>query len=226
MSSVATASVTYPYIHTGMRTTLLNQGSVANYEYGEDSPWLIQGARELLEKSFESVARNGGALYIWTKGDFHRKGYEPLPGAHEQGFRYKISGLEKLMNELRLKYKIPEDRFKFLSLPSKLRLIKEVVNVDAKEIGAEIFVIEDTIENIVEAKRLAVNGEVAFDSFLVDRGDKAGSLVDCATKVETDLGDKKAIFVYDMDDTLLHEDFRKENQPIQIYLRMKDLGII
>ncbi len=40
------------------------------------------------------------------------------------------------------------------------------------------------------------------------------------------MSDKKLVFVFDMDDTLLHEDFRKEHQPINMFLELKNLDVI
>lgn len=133
-------------------------------------------------------------VYFWTKGDFYRQGYEPLPGANEQGFRYQISGLKNMIFELKDKYKIPDSSFKFLSLPNKLRLIKEAITTEAKKIDAEVFVVEDTIENIVEAKKIITNENLIFNSFLISREDKNGSLRDCSNQIEK-MSDKKLVFV-------------------------------
>lgn len=226
ISSVATALVKYPYLPQSIKDKLMSQQSTGVYEHGKDSPWLVEGSEALLEDCFASVARNDGTFYIWTKGDSHRKGYESLPGAHEQNFRYRISGLSELVERIKAKHNIKTNQFKFLSLPQKTRLIKELVDINAKNIGSTVFVVEDTIENIVDAKKIVTSDGIEFESFLIDRGDKGNSLVDCGKKVRDELSGKRVAFVFDMDDTLLHEDFRKEHQPIQIYFRMRELGII
>lgn len=225
LSSIATAMVAYPYIPTELRDSLKAKNSTDKYEKEKNSPWLIKGVKELLEKNFELIVKNGGALYIWTKGDHHRQGYESLPGAREQKFRYQISGLKNLIEELRDKYKISDDSFNFLSMPNKLRLIKEVISAKAKEMNSEVFIVEDSVENIIEAKKIITNNGINFNSFLVEKNNKSNSLIECSETIER-MSDRKNIFVYDMDDTLLHEEFRKENQPVNIYLKLKELNLI
>ena len=225
LSCIATASVTYSYIPQELSSILQSQNSITNYQQGVCAPWIINGTKELFEKVFKSIISNGNTVYFWTKGDFYRQGYEPLPGANEQGFRYQISGLKSLINELKDKYKISDSSFRFLSLPNKLRLIKEVIIMEAKKIDAEVFVVEDTIENIVEAKKIITNENLIFNSFLINREDKSASLRDCGNQIEK-MSDKKIVFVFDMDDTLLHEDFRKEHQPINMFLELKNLDVI
>ncbi|MFA5840653.1 MAG: hypothetical protein WC847_00015 [Candidatus Paceibacterota bacterium] len=226
LSSMATAATTYPFLPPVLKNKLENHAEIEEYNAGIDSPWIIEGATSLLDACFSAVKKNGGAVYFWTKGDNHRKGYEPTPGAHEQVLRYQISGLEKIIEELKRKYDMSERNFKFLAMPNKLRLISEVVCPQAGKIGAEIFLVEDALGNIIDSKKISEEMGVTFNSFLINKGLKSKSIIDCRNMISNSSDPLPVIFVLDVDDTLLHEDFRKEHQPLNIFIQMKNLDLI
>ena len=87
---------------------------------------------------------------------------------------------------------------------------------------SKLFVVEDTEENVAEATKKANERNVPINSFQINKSDQANSLRLLAQQI--DKINTKTLF--DMDDTLIHEAFRKEHQPINIYLELRALGLI
>jgi|GEM_PF-6713042 len=224
MSAIATAAVSYPHIPEILKEKLGQATEVSDYETGRMDPWMISGARNIIDACFNVVSKHGGKVYVWTKGDSHRIGYSRLPGTGEQMKRFNISGLSKCFEESLAFSGLTEKHFKFMALPDKARVINEIVCVDAKAAQGSVFIIDDMLDNIKTALAATRNSGVNTEVFLMDDQHHAQSLADAASLIKEI--NKPFFFVLDMDDTLLHEKFRKEHQPMNIYLEMQRLGLL
>lgn len=224
LSAIATASIEYPYIPEILKEKLAESEETPEYTPGKLDSWMVAGAKNMIDACFGSVAKRGGKVYIWSKGDSHRIGYERLPGAGEQEKRFNISGLSKFISDGMAKHGLTDHHFKFMALPNKTRVIDEVVCPDAAAMSGSIFIIDDDLEQIKLASVITQNAGINTEPFLMDNEQLSQSLKDATSLIEK--MDSPFCFVLDMDDTLLHEQFRKEHQPVNIYLEMQRLGLV
>ncbi len=186
------------------------------YESGQAYSWQTNGARELLVSIAKSQIVSRNQFMIFTSGDDEKYLFENYVGTNEQRLR-----LAEVCRENKL-------ACMFVAHPSKLSIFTESVINHALENHLEIVYADDSIENLRIAQKLARENLINIRLIFVGNSNDSefehcSSLASLQEKLVTCTN---SLIVLDMDDVLLHEGFRKEHQPKNIYLALKEMGCL
>jgi len=116
------------------------------------------------------------------------------------------------------------ESFEFVAFPKKDSAIEKIICPLAKKNSATIVLVDDALQNIKNAMIVVQGNGIEMETFMIQRERQSASLRDIDVAMQGVQSPR--IFVFDMDDTLLHEKFRKEHQPVNIYLEMRKLGLV
>ena len=164
---------------------------------------------------------------IFTKGDDSAIKSGSFDGTDEQKRRIQLSGIDRVVSDLEKVHQLNSHIF---AHPNKMKHFVEQVVMPAKEQARRIVYIEDTETNLDQAVEMIQGYGVEIVPILVC-SDTSGSKKYTTIKDISHLPSviktySNSDFVFDMDGVLLHEEFRKEHQPKNIYFALRAKGFL
>lgn len=215
------AGTNYPYMPSELKSQLATKGETLDYD--QESGWMRAGVRECMGELLAYSEEVNTKVHIWTKGDASFYSNPPFVGMEEQSIRYRLSGLQNTLEEIGF---TSSGRGEFVAHPKKTHLLKTKLLPDLMRFNSEIkdvVVLDDSEKNLAEAAqaiRLYGLRPHIINPLSRETGrSQLDVIADLARKREWG---ENVTFIVDMDDTLLHEGFRKFHQPRNIALALLD----
>lgn len=218
---MAQAAIGYPHMPLAVRRQLADGQEAADYK--TEGPWIRAGSFELIHELLEYAEDSKSQVLIWTKGDGSYYSNPPYVGAEEQQQRFSISGLEAKFQELGF---FDSGLGSFLAHPKKTALLGTRVLPDIRRRLphiTDVVIIDDSEKNLAEAGQAARRYDYTPHPINPLVHDTDRTRLDLLAQLcrERHWG-SNAAFIIDMDDTLLHEKFRKYHQPRNMALTLLD----
>lgn len=216
---VACAATLYPYLPDQVKSVLLSHEESLDYRI--DGPWIRQGATALIKELIDYSNEVNGSVTIWTKGDGGTTSNPPHIGLNEQAIRYKLSGLQAAFDAVGFS---SSHRGTFVAHPKKTHLLKTKILPDLLRNNnntTDIVIIDDSEKNLAEAAQyIRLFGLRPHVINPLDPETHRTNLGEIMEKAQHRVWGTNAAFIVDMDDSLLHEHFRKYHQPRNMALAL------
>jgi len=198
------------------------QDLAPQYQRTEQQPWLINEVSSFFGKLKPFLDTETLGLYIWTAGEDPSNSKKSYEQALEQKLKFLNSGLRDCMLAAGLK---EDEHFKVIAAPDKIPLLKKnLVDVSTDK---KIIIADDKAVNLTDAKKILTKlGFKDVQTFIVGHGNKHDGHVSVKSVAEIPelIGNfSNTIFFCDMDGVLIHEEFRNEHQPKNLYLNMIEM---
>lgn len=188
------------------------------YTRNSQVPWIIESTPRFLQNIRLYIEKNNMHFYVWTAGEDPVADTEEYAHTNEQRLKFIGSGLARYMSSIGLDEGV---NYTFLASPNKLPVLEGALReIDRAK---PVVVLDDKISNLDAAeKSIKAMGFTHVRTFLVNskKGDDSRLVktVERALPYLKNLQD--AIVFCDMDGVLIHEEFRNEHQPKNLYLKM------
>lgn len=189
------------------------------YARNHQIPWIIKSTPIFLQKIIEYNKKNKLAFYVWTAGEDPAADTQEYLQTNEQRLKFINSGLSSYMESIGFK---ENENYRFLASPDKLTVLEnELRKIATKK---TIVVLDDKQSNLNAAETiLSKLGFSEFKTFLLNSKEEENDSRAVNTTEDTlaYFKNKKDVVIFcDMDGVLIHEEFRNEHQPKNLYLSM------
>ncbi len=189
-------------------------------QYIQDN-WPANNVQDFLNIIRTQVSATAGSVGVLTSGDSELFDSGSYQGSPEQVYRFRLSGLQRLMNDL-----YGPEGYTFIAHPFKVQEFESHILEKAKSSSSLVICIDDRVENLQKTRHLCEREGVRFVGINISSESNDADFIQCAdlasaAEVITQLPtDAPHMYVLDMDDVLLKEQFRKDHQAKNIYLNL------
>lgn len=196
------------------------------YKRAERIPWVISNTDKFATTVSHQIKENGLKFAIWTAGESKNSPKINVSRTDEQYKKFSASGLELLFTSASLR----EGRdYDFIALPNKVEALSEYLL--SLQHPTQLIILDDRIDNLKRAKRIAESLNINnITCILIGRAisKNDGYLTyESASEALSSLAiSPNALLLCDMDGVLLHEEFRNEHQPKNLFLYLREVGLL
>jgi len=208
---MAYAAIHYPFLPDDIKPKLA--AGQETLDYDPAAPWIRKGAVDFMGELAAYAHEADSRVIVWTKGDSAYYSSPPYIGMEEQRTRFDLSGLHTRLDEVGFFTGVGE----FVAHPKKTALLGTNVLPKLRKFSphvTDLVIADDSEKNLAEAAQQARRfGLTPHPINPLVHGTNRARLPELTLMAAQRAWGPTTAFIIDMDDTLLHEGFRKYHQP-------------